>query len=82
MSIPKPSTLVWRDYKTDPPVPPNGYYLVIRGPVGGEDGMFPVEAQRWGGCPGEADGWCQSDGGDEIPEDDILFWAELPEVLS
>jgi hypothetical protein len=82
-SPPAPSTIDWHNYKTDPPSPPNGYFLIIRKPVPGTaaEGQFPVEAQHWANCEGEPDGWYQSDGEDAIPDDDILYWAHLPEVF-
>jgi hypothetical protein len=82
--VPEPSVVVWRDYATDPPVPPNGYFLLIRKPgkIFETEGAFPVEAQRWDGVPGHSDtGFYQSDGEDEIDDDDILYWAQLPEVF-
>jgi hypothetical protein len=82
MKVPPPSLLEWHDYAADKPDPINGYFLLIRRPVVGDGpGQFPVEAQRWAGCPGEPNEWYQSDGEDTIPDDDILFWANLPEVM-
>lgn len=81
--IPPPSALVWRDYATDPPNPPNGIFLVIRKPMQcfADEGQFPVEAQHWKGCGEMVEGWYESDSGWEIHENDILYWAELPEVF-
>lgn len=77
MSVPEPSTIVWHDYKTDPPNPPNGYFLLITRPIVLDETRLvgAAEASRWDG-----EGWRFTDGDVEIDEDDILYWAAMPEV--
>jgi hypothetical protein len=81
--VPSPTVLVWRDWETDSPDPINGIFLIIRKnpPALENENFFPVEAERWKGIPGEPDGVWQIDGDIEIPENDILWWCEMPEVI-